>query len=115
MSDLFNYWIFILLMTVGLYGVMSKHNLVKKVMGLSLFQTGIFLFYLSLGKIRGAAAPVVSETATLYSNPLPQALMLTAIVVSVSTLAVALAIIVNVKREYGTIEEDEIHEMDDKS
>ncbi|MCH8054976.1 MAG: cation:proton antiporter subunit C [Deltaproteobacteria bacterium] len=110
--DLYNYWIFILLMMIGLYTVIAKPNLVKKVIGLSLLQTAIFLFFLSLGKVTGGTAPVVVPSATLYSNPLPHALMLTAIVVSVSTMAVALAIIVNIKQTYGTVEEDEIQEAE---
>ena len=111
-SDLYNYWIFILLMMIGLYTVIAKPNLVKKVIGLSLLQTAIFLFFLSLGKVKGATAPITLPSATLYSNPLPHALMLTAIVVSVSTMAVALAIIVNIKQTYGTVEEDEIQEAE---
>lgn len=106
--DLYNYWIFILLMMIGFYAVIAKPNLVKKVIGLTLFQTAIFLFFISLGKIEEGTAPVVVPFATVYSNPLPHALILTAIVVSVSTLAVALAIIVNIKQSYGTIEEDEV-------
>ncbi len=110
--DLYNYWIFIILMMIGFYAVIAKPNLVKKVIGLTLFQTAIFLFFISLGKIEGGTAPVVVPFGTLYSNPLPHALILTAIVVSVSTLAVALAIIVNIKQSYGTIEEDEIEEAE---
>jgi multicomponent Na+:H+ antiporter subunit C len=106
--DLYNFWIFILLMMVGLYTVIAKPNLVKKVIGLSLLQTAIFLFFISLGKMEGGVAPILVPGVVLYSNPLPHALMLTAIVVSVSTLAVALAIIINIKQSYGTIEEDEI-------
>ena len=110
--DLYNYWIFILLMMIGFYTVIAKPNLVKKVIGLTLFQTAIFLFFISLGKVEEGTSPVVVPFATLYSNPLPHALILTAIVVSVSTLAVALAIIVNIKQSYGTIEEDEVEEAE---
>jgi multicomponent Na+:H+ antiporter subunit C len=109
---LYNYWIFILLMMIGLYTVVSRPNLVKKVIGLSLLQTAVFLFFISLGKITEGTAPVLTPTATLYSNPLPHALILTAIVVSVSTLAVALAIIVNIKDTYGTVEENEVVRAD---
>lgn len=105
---LYNYWIFILLMMIGFYIVIAKPNLVKKVIGLSVFQTAIFLFFLSLGKVEGGAPPVTVPPAPVYANPLPHALILTAIVVSVSTMAVALAIIVNIKQTYGTIEEDEM-------
>ena len=95
-------------MMIGFYTVIAKPNLIKKVIGLSVFQTAIFLFFLSLGKIEGGAPPVTVPPALVYSNPLPHALILTAIVVSVSTMAVALAIIVNIKQMYGTIEEDEM-------
>ena len=110
--DLYNYWIFILLMMIGLYTVISRPNLVKKAIGLSLFQTAVFLFFISLGKIEEGSAPVLSPSVTVYSNPLPHALILTAIVVSVSTLAVALAIIVNIKDVYGTVEADEVESAD---
>lgn len=112
--ELYNYWIYILLMMIGFYAVIAKPNLVKKIMGLGLFQTGIFLFYISLGKVEGGTAPVHMPAAAevSYSNPLPHALILTAIVVAVSTLAVALAVIVNIKQAYGTIEADEIEIME---
>lgn len=112
--ELYNYWICILLMMIGFYAVIAKSNLVKKVIGLGLFQTGIFLFYITVGKIDGGTAPVTVHAieGAVYSNPLPHALILTAIVVSVSTLAVALAIIVKIKDEYGTINEDEIAKLD---
>ncbi len=109
---LYNYWVFILLMMIGLYTVVSRPNLVKKAIGLSLLQTAVFLFFISLGKLQGGTAPVMTATTTLYSNPLPHALILTAIVVSVSTLAVALAIIVNIKDTYGTVEENEVERAD---
>jgi multicomponent Na+:H+ antiporter subunit C len=97
-------------MMIGFYTVIAKPNFIKKLIGLTLFQTSIFLFFISLGKVKGGTAPIVVPFTTLYSNPLPHALILTAIVVSVSTLAVALAIIVNIKETYGTVEEDEIEE-----
>jgi len=110
----YNYWICVALMMIGFYAVIAKPNLVKKAMGLSLFQTGIFLFYISIAKILGGTAPVVVDDPTArYSSPLPHALILTAIVVSVSTLAVAMALVVNVKRAYGTVEDDEIRRMDE--
>ena len=110
----YNYWISIGLMMIGFYAVISKTNLIKKAIGLSLFQTGIFLFYITVGKLAAGTAPVVMYDGVphTYSNPLPHALILTAIVVSVSTLAVALAIIVNVKQAYGTIDEDDIGTID---
>lgn len=110
--DLYNYWIFILLMMIGLYTVIASPNLVKKVIGVSLLQTAIFLFLISLGKVRGGTVPIALPPAELYSNPLPHALVLTAIVVSVSTTAVALAIVINIKQVYGTVEEDEMDEAE---
>lgn len=115
---LFNYWVYVLLMMIGLYAAIAKGNLVKKVIGLSLFQTGIFIFYISLGVVEDegvkGAAPVWKEGAEqmVFANPLPHVLILTAIVVSVSTMAVGLAIVVNIKREFGTIESDELLEME---
>ena len=106
--SLYNYWIYIILMMIGLYGVVAKDNLIKKVIGLGLFQTGIFLFYVSMGKVARGTAPVASHEHEVYSNPIPHALILTVIVVSVSTMAVALALVVNIKETYGTIEDDEI-------
>lgn len=110
--DLYNYWIFILLMMVGLYTVIASPNLAKKVIGLSVLQTAIFLFLISLGKVAEGTVPITAPSAEAYSNPLPHALVLTAIVVSVSTLAVALAIIINIKHAYGTVEEDEMEEAE---
>lgn len=159
--ELFNYWVYVGLMLIGLYTVMARTNLLKKVIGLSLFQTGIFVFYISMGVVDGSTPPytwtedervrdalprmsvpperaaaalaaldegrgaagarealgelVAADQATLdealarpYASPLPHVLILTAIVVSVSTMAVALAIIVEIKRAYGTIEADEL-------
>jgi len=126
-GGLFNYWIYVLLMMVGLYAAIAKRNLVKKLLGLSLFQTGIFIFYISTSVILIAEGPAKGHFATVpilpehavagaepivYANPLPHVLILTAIVVSVSTMAVALAIVVNIKREFGTIESDELLEQE---
>lgn len=117
---LFNYWVYVLLMMLGLYASIAKPNLVKKVIGLSLFQTGIFIFYISMGVVsrdgKSGEAPIFFGDGAehLYTNPLPHVLILTAIVVSVSTLAVALALIVNIKRAYGTIEADELADMDQR-
>jgi len=165
----YNYWIFIFLMMVGFYTIIARGNLVKKVVGLSIFQTSVFIFYISLGKIIGGTAPIlvggghgeegaghgaeagshgagaavegVAEAAgdagastvesaaqlgqtavewgtstamdgVVYSNPLPHVLILTAIVVGIATTALALALVVRIRESYGTIEEDEIHEMD---
>jgi multicomponent Na+:H+ antiporter subunit C len=112
----YNYWIAILLMMIGLYPVIARPNLIKKILGLSLFQTGIFLFYISVGKVFGGTAPIHFEAAgrdpSLYTNSIPTALILTGIVVSVSTTAVALAIAVNIKRAYGTVEMYDIENAD---
>lgn len=172
---LFNYWVVVFLMMTGFYIVIAQRNLVKSILGLNIFQTSVFLLYITMGKIRGATAPVippelvashdssghgeaaqsesahgelahgelsnadvVSESAghladhhpvveaatsyqtltgiepdaVLYSNPLPSVLMLTAIVVGIATTSLALALIVRIKEEYGTIDEDEILQMD---
>lgn len=102
------YWISIVLMMTGFYAVMATSNLVRKLIGLSLFQTSVLLLYVSAGKVTGGAVPIYEEGAALYSNPLPQVLMLTAIVVGIATLAVGLALVVRISDSYGTIEEDEI-------
>lgn len=109
----YNYWIVIVLMMAGLYVVVSRGNLIKKIVGLNIFQTSVFLFYISMGKVRGGTAPIEIEgTEVIYSNPLPHVLILTAIVVGVATTAVGLAIIVRIREAYGTIEEDEILRID---
>ncbi len=105
----YNYWTFIIIMLIGFYGMIAKDNLIKKIIGLSIFQTAIFLFYVSLADVIGGTEPIVIEGYEgLYVNPLPHVLILTAIVVSVATLAVALALVIRIYEEYGTIEEDEI-------
>ena len=107
--ELFDYWIVIVLMMSGFYIVMSNRNLVRKVIGLNIFQASVFLLYVSMGKVRGGTAPVTPDPPQeVYSNPLPSVLMLTAIVVGIATTSVALAQIVRIKEAYGTIEEDEI-------
>ncbi|MFO8174981.1 MAG: cation:proton antiporter subunit C [Longimicrobiales bacterium] len=113
---LYNYWVFIFLMMVGFYILISRRNLVKKILGLNIFQTSVFIFYISIGKIIGGTAPtlVEGEETILYSNPLPHVMILTAIVVGVSTTAVALALVVRIKEAYGTIEGDEISAIDNE-
>ena len=117
---LFNYWVVIFLMMVGFYALISRGNLVKKVVGLNLFQTSVIIFYVSTGKIINGTAPILigddhgvagGTAAVVYSNPLPHVLMLTAIVVGVATMAMALALVVRIKETYGTIEDDEIQEQ----
>lgn len=111
---LFNYWVFAILLMIGFYAVIAKLNLVKKLIGLSLFQSAVFLLYITMGRIEGGTAPIFSEAAgiSVYSNPLPQVLILTAIVVGISTLALGLGIVVRIREEYGSIEEHEIAEID---
>ncbi len=118
----YNYWIYITLMMIGLYAMIAKNNLVKKIVGMGIFQTAIILFYVSIGAKRGATIPILEHGhgeqgneigshmvhAVDYINPLPHVLMLTAIVVAVATLGVALALAIRVYNRYNTLEEDEI-------
>ncbi len=108
----YNYWISILLMMVGFYTVISRGNLIKKIVGLNIFQVSVFILYISMSTVQDGAAPIINEDVTLYSNPLPHVLILTAIVVGVATTALGLALVVRIREAYGTIEEDEIHEQD---
>jgi multicomponent Na+:H+ antiporter subunit C len=110
---LYNYWIVIVLMMTGFYMVISRHNLVKKIIGLNIFQTSVFLLYISMGKVEGGTAPILDEGFSVYSNPLPHVLILTAIVVGISTTALGLALIVRIREAYGTVEEDEIQRAED--
>lgn len=109
---LYNYWIVIVLMMAGFYMVIAHGNLVKKIIGLNVFQTSVFILYISMGKVGGGTAPIISESFTRYSNPLPHVLILTAIVVGVATAALGLALAVRIKEAYGTIEEEEIVKAD---
>jgi multicomponent Na+:H+ antiporter subunit C len=110
---LYNYWVVIFLMMTGLYVVIAKGNLVKKIIGLNIFQVSVIMFYISMGKVREGTAPIFDEAFTVYSNPVPHVLMLTAIVVGVATTALALALVVRIKEAYGTIEEDEIRQLEE--
>jgi multicomponent Na+:H+ antiporter subunit C len=109
---LFNYWVVIVLMMIGFYIVICSNNLIKKLIGLTIFQTSVFIMYISMGKITGGTAPVLGDGITLYSNPLTHVLILTAIVVGIATTALGLAIVVRIHEGYGTVEEDEIHARD---
>ncbi|GAB1258531.1 cation:proton antiporter subunit C [Aurantivibrio plasticivorans] len=111
--DYYNYWIVVFLMMAGFYIVISANNLVKKIAGLNIFQTSVFMLYISMGKVAGGTAPIVVEGVEVYSNPLPHVLILTAIVVGVATTAVGLALIIRIKRAYGTVEENEFENSDD--
>ena len=110
----YNYWVVIFLMMVGFYILISRGNLVKKVVGLNVFQTSVFMLYISMGKVSGGTPPILihGETDVLYSNPLPHVLILTAIVVGIATTSVGLALAVRIKEAYGTIEEDEINAIE---
>lgn len=109
----YNHWIIIFLMVSGLYIVVARGNMIKKLVGLSLFQTSVYLLYLSPGKILGGTAPILSDQFTVYSNPLPHVLILTAIVVGLATIALGLALVVRINEAFGTIEEDEIFAEDE--
>lgn len=115
LPGLYNYWVVIGLMMGGLYIVISRRNLVKKLVGLAIFQASVFVFYITIGKVAGGTAPIKLDVAAAYSNPLPHVLILTAIVVGVSTMAVGLALVVRIKEAYGAIEEDEINRQDNYS
>ena len=108
---IYHYWVFAILLMIGFYAVIAKLNLIKKLIGLSLLQAAVFLLYISMGNVEGASAPIFGYGAETFSNPLPQVLILTAIVVGISTMALGLGLVVRIKEEYGSIEEDEIQEM----
>lgn len=117
----YNYWIYILIMMIGLYGMLAKNNLIKKIISMGIFQTAIIVFYVSIGAKEGGTIPIIEHghgsgvdeaiNVLNYVNPLPHVLMLTAIVVSVGTLGVALAIALRIYTEYNTLHEDEILEQ----
>ena len=108
----FNYWVAIVLMMIGFYVVIAQGNLVKKIFGLNIFQVSVFLFYISMSKVDGGAAPILDDRYTVYTNPLPHVLILTAIVVGVATMSLGLALVVRIRDAYGTIEEDEIERQE---
>lgn len=110
---LYNYWVVIILMMAGLYIMIARYNLIKKIIGLGVFQTSIFYMYITMGKVKGGSAPILDYRIEEYSNPLPHVLILTAIVVGVAITAVALALIVRIYEEYDSIEEDEIKAIED--
>ena len=114
-----NYWLYIILMMIGLYGIIAKKNLVKKIIGMNILQTAVILFFISVGAKEEATIPIIEHghdsahtaiSASHYINPLPHVLMLTAIVVAVATLGVALALVIRIHQQYRTLEEDEILE-----
>ena len=99
---------------IGFYAVIAKSNLIKKLIGLSIFQSAVFLMYISMDKVEGGTAPIIQSSLEfqVYSNPLPQVLILTAIVVGVSTLALGLSIVVRIRERYGSVEEHDILNAD---
>ena len=105
---LLNYWMVVVLMMTGFYIVIAHNNLVKKIVGLNIFQVSVFVFYITMAKVKGGTAPILAEGIEIYSNPLPHVLILTAIVVGVATTALGLALVVRIYDAYGTIEDDEI-------
>jgi multicomponent Na+:H+ antiporter subunit C len=108
----FSYYITIFLMVAGLFIVIARGNLIKKLVGLGIFQTSVYLLYIAPGKLVGGTAPILSDAFTVYSNPLPHVLILTAIVVGVATLALGLALVVRIREAYDSIEEDQILALD---
>ena len=108
----FAYWATVLLLMTGLYIVIARGNLVKKLVGLGIFQTSVYLLYIAPGKLVGGTAPILSDAFIIYSNPLPHVLILTAIVVGVATLALGLALVVRIREAYDSIEEDDILQLD---
>lgn len=110
---MYHYGVVVILMVTGLYMVMASSNLVRKVLGLNVFQTSVFVFYIGIGKLEGGTVPILEPGPGPYSNPLPQVLILTAIVVGVATTALALALIVRIHRAYGSIEEDEVERREE--
>lgn len=109
---LYNYWIVVFLMMAGLYIVIARENLIKKLVGLNVFQASVFILYITMGKVDGGTAPIIGEGIEVYSNPLPHVLILTAIVVGVATTALGLALVVRINEAYGTIEDDELEERE---
>lgn len=109
------YWIIIVLMMMGFYIVIAHGNLIKKIVGLNVFQVSVFLLYITMAKVEGGTAPILADGISAYSNPLPHVLILTAIVVGVATTALGLALVVRIRNAYGTIEDEEIDEMEDQT
>ena len=110
---IWNYWIVFCLMMIGLFLVIGRKNFLKKIVGLTIFQTSVFLLYITFGKIKGGTPPILNESInTIYSNPLPHVLILTAIVVGVATTALGLSLVLRINSEYGSIEEDDVSAQD---
>ena len=114
LAKLYNYWIVIALMMISFFIIVSHGNLVKKLIGLSLFQTSVFVLYISIGNVSGATAPILDAQFASYSSPLPHVLILTAIVVGIATSALGLALVIRIRAAYGSVEEDEIQRKDNE-
>jgi len=110
--ELYNYWVVIFLMMAGFYTLIASNHLIKKIVGLNIFQTSVFMLYISMGKVAGGTAPIAAEGIETYSNPLPHVLILTAIVVGIATTSLALALVIRIKESYDTVQENEILELD---
>jgi len=120
LSTHYNYWVFAVLLVIGLYSMMAKNNLMKKLIGMNIFQWAIILYFISIAAKRGAQIPIIAGAhgegqdlvihAAEYINPLPHVLMLTAIVVGVATTGISLALLIAIYKRYDTIEEDKIIE-----
>ena len=110
--ELYNYWVVIFLMMAGFYTLIASNHLIKKIIGLNIFQTSVFMLYISMGKVTGGTAPIAVEGVTNYSNPLPHVLILTAIVVGIATTSLALALVIRIKEAYDTVQENEILDLD---
>ena len=113
--SLYNYWVVIFLAMAGLYIVIARGNLVKKIVGLNVFQSSVFILYISFGKVLDGTAPILDKSIETYSNPLPHVLILTAIVVGVATTALGLALVIRIRKAYGTIEEEDIYASDEST
>lgn len=110
----YGYWIAVVMMMTGFYVVVAQGNLIKKIVGLNIFQVSVFVLYIAVGKVDGGTAPIVMDEPAIYSNPLPHVLILTAIVVGVATMALALGLVVRIKDAFGTVEEDEIRALEEE-
>ncbi len=114
LMGIYNYWIVVVLMMFGFFIIIAHGNLIKKIVGLSIFQTSVFIFYISVAKLDGGSAPILAEGTSDYSNPLPHVLILTAIVVGIATTALGLALTMRINEAYGSIEEELIQQKDNQ-
>tara|TARA_R110001592_G_scaffold99067_1_gene282373 strand:+ start:1634 stop:2026 length:393 start_codon:yes stop_codon:yes gene_type:complete len=112
---LFNDWVVVVLMMCGLYIVIAHGNLIKKLVGLAIFQTSVYIFYISMAKVEGGTAPILADGIKQFSNPLPHVLILTAIVVGIATTALGLALVLRIKEAYDSIEEEDVQALDNKT